>query len=47
MKKALKTIIVFIKATEKCVNMLERYMNNASRSNDSKENNNENIIKII
>jgi hypothetical protein len=46
-EKALKVTIIFIKAVKKCVNTLEYHMNDASRNNNSKENSNENIIKII
>jgi hypothetical protein len=46
-KKALKTIIAFIKTAEKRVNVLKYRMNNAFRNNDSEENSDENIIKVI
>jgi hypothetical protein len=46
-EKAIKAAAVFIKATEKHVNMLKYYVNNTFCNNNSKENSNENIIKII
>jgi hypothetical protein len=46
-KKAFKAITAFIKAAEKRVDALKCYVNNAFRNNNSKENNNKNIIKII
>jgi hypothetical protein len=46
-EKALKIIIVFIEIAEKRVNVLKRRMNDVSRNNNSKENSDGNIIKII
>jgi hypothetical protein len=46
-EKALKTAAVFIKVAEKRVNALKCCMNDAFHNNDSKENSDENIIKVI
>ena len=46
-KKVLEAGAVFIEAAEKRVNALEYRVDNASRNNNSKENSDENIIKVI
>jgi hypothetical protein len=46
-EKALKAAAVFIKTAEKCISALKCRMNNVFYNNNSKENSNENIIKII
>lgn len=46
-EKTLKTTTIFIKAAEKRVNALKCRVNDAFRNNDSEENNDKNIIKVI
>jgi hypothetical protein len=46
-EKALKIAAAFIKAAEKHINTLKRCVNDAFCNNNSKENSDENIIKII
>jgi hypothetical protein len=46
-EKVLKIAAVFIKATEKHVSVLKYCMNDVFYNNNSEENSNENIIKVI
>jgi hypothetical protein len=46
-EKAFKVTAIFIKTIEKRINTLKYRVNNASRNNDSEENSNKNIIKVI
>jgi hypothetical protein len=46
-EKALETAAAFIEAAEKRVSALEYRVDDTSRNNNSKENNDENIIKVI
>jgi hypothetical protein len=46
-EKAFKATTVFIKTAEKCINALKCCVNNTFRNNNSKENNDKNIIKVI
>src|SRR6266480_4229594 len=41
-EKAFEAAVAFIKAAEKCVNALKYYVDDTSRNNNSKENNDEN-----
>jgi len=46
-EKAFKVVIAFIKAAKKYINILEYCVDNVFCNNNSKENNNKNIIKVI
>jgi hypothetical protein len=46
-KKALETAVAFIEAAEKHISALKCRVDNMSRNNNSKENSDENIIKVI